>query len=154
MLVGGSPGGTAGGVKTTTAALLVLLFIARLRGHRRVSVWRRTVPDETVQNATSLLVGAIAILATAIFLLLLTEPSGIGRERPDFTRLVFEAHSAFGTVGLSMDKTPELTPAGRLIITMLMYVGRVGPLALAAAMATRREHRTPYRFGHGQVAIG
>jgi trk system potassium uptake protein TrkH len=154
MLVGGSPGGAAGGVKTTTAALLALLVIARLRGARHVSIWRRTLPWDTVHNATSLVVGAITILALAIFLLLMTEPANGGAERSDFVRLVFEAHSAFGTVGLSMNKSAELTPAGRLLISALMFVGRVGPLGLTAAMVFRRGHGPDARYGFDEVAVG
>ena len=154
MLVGGSPGSTAGGVKTTTAALLALLVVARLRGARNVSVWRRTVPWDTVHNATSLVVGAITILAIGIFLLLMTEPANGGAERSDFVRLVFEAHSAFGTVGLSMNKSTELTPAGRLIVSALMFVGRVGPLGLTAAMVFRRGHGPDARYGFDEVVVG
>jgi len=154
MLVGGSPGGTAGGVKTTTAALLALLVAARLRGDRHVSIWRRTISWDTVHNATSLVVGAITILGLAIFLLLMTEPANGGAERSDFVRLVFEAHSAFGTVGLSMNKTAELTPAGRLVVSLLMFVGRVGPLGLTAAMVFRRGHGPAARYGFDEVAVG
>jgi trk system potassium uptake protein TrkH len=154
MLVGGSPGSTAGGVKTTTVALLALLMVARLKGARYVSVWQRSVSWDMVHNATSLVVGAISILALAILLLLVTEPTNHDAERSDFVRLVFEAHSAFGTVGLSMNKSPELTPAGRLIISALMFIGRVGPLGLAAAMVFRRGRGPDARYGYDDVVVG
>ncbi len=154
MLIGGSPGSTAGGIKTTSLALLVLLLLARLRGDRRVSLAGRTVRDETTQAATALVVGAIAILAGAIFLLLLSEPPAAATDRADFARLVFEAHSAFGTVGLTMTKTAELSPAGRIVITVLMFVGRVGPLSLVAAMALAQGRRRDFRYAHEDVAVG
>jgi trk system potassium uptake protein TrkH len=154
MLVGGAPGSTAGGVKVTTAAVLALLVVTRLRGRRHVSAWGRTVPADTVQNATTLVVAAITILATVIFLLLLSEPPSGPAARSDFVRLVFEAHSAFGTVGLSMNKSPELTPVGRLVIASLMFMGRVGPLGLWAALALRRGRGAAHRYALDDVAVG
>jgi trk system potassium uptake protein TrkH len=154
MYVGGAPGSTAGGIKVTTAALLVLALWARLRGRGQVAVGGRTVRDEMVGNAAGLAVGAIGILATAIFLLLVVEHAAESTDRTDLIKLVFEAHSAFGTVGLSMNRTADLSPAGRVIITLLMFVGRVGPLALAAAMATRGVGQAKYRYAYDEVAVG
>lgn len=153
MVIGGSPGSTAGGVKTTTFALLLLLFVARLRGARAVTLFGRTVPDETVQRATALTVGAIALLGVVILLLMITERAGVVTDRTEFSRIVFEAHSAFGTVGLSMGETPRLSAAGRLILTGVMFVGRVGPLALAAAMAATGR-RVRYRYAREDVVVG
>jgi len=154
MLVGGAPGGTAGGVKVTTVALLALLLVSRLRGRRTVSAWGRSVQDDAVHSAAGLVVGAIALLALAIAVLLLTEAGGMAGHREHFTQLVFEAHSAFGTVGLSMGKTADLSPMGRLVITGLMFVGRVGPLSLAAAMAVAGERRVGFRYAYEEVAVG
>jgi trk system potassium uptake protein TrkH len=154
MYVGGAAGSTAGGIKVTTAALLFLALWTRLRGRTQVAVGGRTVRDEAVGSAASLAVGAIGILATAIFLLLIVEHTAESADRTDLIKLVFEAHSAFGTVGLSMNRTPDLTPAGRVIITVLMFVGRVGPLGLAAAMATRGVGRATFRYAYDEVAVG
>jgi trk system potassium uptake protein TrkH len=153
MLTGGAPGGTAGGVKVTTVTLLTLLLVSRLRGQREVSAWGRSVPDDAIHSAAGLVVGAMALLAFAIAVLLLTESAGPAGHREHFAQLVFEAHSAFGTVGLSMGKTAELTPIGRLVITGLMFVGRVGPISLAAAMAVAGERRA-YRYAYDEVAVG
>jgi trk system potassium uptake protein TrkH len=154
MLIGGSPGGTAGGIKTTTAALLVLLLVSRLRGFRQVTAWDRSVEDDSVHAAAGLVVGAVAILALAILVLLLTESGEVEIHRETFAQLVFEAHSAFGTVGLSMGKTADLTPLGRIVITALMFVGRVGPLSLVAAMAIAGERRSAFRYAYDEVAVG
>ncbi len=126
MWIGGSPGSTAGGVKTTTAALLALLFLSRLRGRDTVSFANRSVPDATVQRAVGLAVGGILLLFTFVFALLFTEiPSGsVVTDRESFVHLVFEAQSALGTVGLWMNKTTDLSPAGRVLIVMLMFLGR------------------------------
>lgn len=156
MLMGGSPGSTAGGFKTTTVALLFLLLRSKLRGEKRVSVFNRTIPTETLQQAAGLVIGGLVVLGGSIFLLSITELGAVGAlDRQEFFSIIFEAHSAFGTVGLSMGATPDLSPLGRLIITMLMYLGRIGPLAAASAMTvalTRR--KLQYRYGEEDVIIG
>lgn len=156
MIVGGSPGSTAGGVKTTTMALLGLAFFQRLRGREHVSVAGRTVPPETIQRAASLTVGGLVLLAAGVFALSTVEHAGAdATDRVEFLRLVFEAHSAFGTVGLSMGVTDTLSSAGRLVIVALMYLGRVGPLAVASAMAVAVGRRkTQYRYAEEDVVIG
>jgi trk system potassium uptake protein TrkH len=156
MLVGGSPGSTAGGMKTVTAGLLVLLLVARLNGRSRVSAFDRSISRDTIQRAMSLVVGGAMILAAAIFLLTITElPVGGPENRVEFLSLIFEAVSAFGTTGLSMGVTATLSGMGRVIIILLMFVGRVGPLALVAAMSLAGT-RTPssFRYGEEQVIIG
>ncbi len=156
MIIGGSPGSTAGGLKTTTVALLLLVLWSRLKGRDHVSFMGRTIPDETLQRATGLTIGGLSILAVAVFLLSMTElPVQGPAERAGFLRLVFEAHSAFGTVGLSMGVTSKLTKMGRLIIVALMYLGRVGPLAVASAMALAGGRGGPrYRYAREDVVIG
>jgi len=156
MWIGGSPGSTAGGVKTTTAALLALVFIARLRGREDVSFANRSVPDATVQRAVGLAVGAILLLFAFVFALLFTEiPSGsVAEDRESFVHLLFEAQSALGTVGLSMNKTADLSQPGRVLIVLLMFLGRVGPLAALEAMARRSRRKQPYRLGREDVLVG
>ena len=156
MWIGGSPGSTAGGVKTTTAALLALAFLARLRGRTDVSFANRSVPDATVQRAVGLAVGAILLLFTFVFALLWVElpRADATMNREHFVHLVFEAQSALGTVGLSMNKTPDLSQPGRVLIVLLMFLGRVGPLAALEAMARRSRRKQPYRLGREDVLVG
>lgn len=157
MIVGGSPGSTAGGLKTTTLALLGLAFLQRLRGRESVSVAGRTVPPETIQRAAALTVGGMVLLGVAVLTLSMVEHAGGtgATDRVGFLRLVFEAHSAFGTVGLSMGVTEALSSAGRLVVVALMYLGRVGPLAVASAMTVAVGRRkTKYRYAHEDVVIG
>jgi trk system potassium uptake protein TrkH len=156
MLVGGSPGSTAGGFKTSTVALLVLVLLSHLRGERRVNVFDRTVPNETLNRAIGMVMGGLAILGASVFFLLVSEAAlgGLG-DRAQFVRLVFEAHSAFGTVGLSMGATPELSTTGRLLVSLLMFLGRLGPPAVVAAMFSARIRRHPrFRYGEEDVIIG
>ena len=155
MWIGGGPASVAGGVKVTTAALLVLLLWSRLSGQEHVSLAGRTVPKETVQRATGLAAGAVLLLGTLLFILLVTE-SGPAHwaDRPHLIRLIFELQSAFSTVGLSMGATTELTPAGRLVLVPAMVLGRIGPLIVLAAMAARFRRRARYRFAHEDVIVG
>lgn len=157
MAIGGSPGSTAGGLKTTTFALIGLLAWARLRGRTTVDAAGRTVPEETIQRAVGLFVICFAIITIGVFLLLLTEigrlPSGHGAH--GLLPYMFEATSAFNTVGLSMNVTPELTPAGRIIGVILMYLGRIGPLTFAAAIAKPRAAGPgDFRYAYEDVVIG
>lgn len=154
MAVGGSPGSTAGGFKTVTLAVLVLALWARLRGDDRVMVFQRSIPRDTVLRAAGVVAGGVLILATTVFLLLLTEPVG-GTDRAGFVHLVFEAHSAFGTVGLSMGATADLSPGGRLLLAVAMFLGRIGPLAAVAAMVAARRRRVGhFRYGEEDVMLG
>jgi trk system potassium uptake protein TrkH len=156
MWIGGSPGSTAGGVKTTTVALLALVLFARLRGDRAVSSGGRTVPEDTLHRAVGLAVGSVLLLAVFVFALILTELPGqpVADDRTHFIRLVFEAQSALGTVGLSMGATSELSPAGKLLVIALMFLGRVGPLAVVGAMAIRGQRRIAMRYAHEDVLVG
>jgi trk system potassium uptake protein TrkH len=156
MWIGGSPGSTAGGVKTTTVALLALGLLARLRGRSDVALADRSVPESTLQRAVGLAVGAMLVLFGFVFLLLWSEleHEGAALDRGRFVHLIFEAQSALGTVGLSMGMTTELTPVGRLLVVALMFLGRVGPLAVLEAMARRARRRALYRLAREDVLVG
>ena len=130
MFVGGSPGSTAGGVKTTTLATVVASVWATLRGRARVEAFRRTLSDEQVTKALALIGISLATVAVAILALLATQTG-------DALALTFEAVSAFGTVGLSTGLTPTLDAWGKLVLVAVMFVGRVGPITLGFALAAR-----------------
>jgi trk system potassium uptake protein TrkH len=129
MFVGGNPGSTAGGVKTTTVAVLLLAAIAVGRGRGDPVAYGRTLGAALVGRAAALATWASLVLVVAVVTLGVTDPD------VPFGALAFEAVSAFGTVGLSMGATPLLSEPGRLIIVGLMFVGRVGLLTLALAVA-------------------
>jgi trk system potassium uptake protein len=157
MFIGGSPGSTAGGIKTTTLALLVILAWSRFRGRDIVSVSGRSVPEETVQRAVGLAATAFALVTISIFLYTFTERTGrvYLSEQHAFLTYMFEAVSAFNTVGLSMGATDDLSTAGRLLTTLLMFVGRVGPLTFAAALAlAARRQRLKYHYPYEDVVVG
>ena len=155
MFVGGSPGSTAGGVKTTTLALVVLLAWSRFRGSEVTNVWGRSIPQETIQRAVGLALSAFALLTLCIFLYTYTERTGTDPGHARFLTIMFEAASAINTVGLSMGATASLSVAGKWITIFLMFVGRVGPLTFAAALAlAARRHREQIRYAHEDVVVG
>ena len=133
MLFGASPGSCGGGIKTTTLAILCTASWSRLRGRSTVAMFRRTIPRETVQRSISIFLLAVAVISVALFLLLLFQQghSGAPPDHRQFLTYLFEAVSAFGTVGLSMGATGELHGPGKLLIIVLMLMGRVGVLTFA-----------------------
>ncbi len=157
MSVGGSPGSMAGGLKTTTIAILVLVAWARLRGFDTVNVSGRTIPANTSQKAIGLFVVGLALLSLSIFLFSIFEMKGVGAPTASgsFLGVLFEAVSAFNTVGLSMGITGDLTTPGRWTTIVLMFIGRVGPLTLAAALSqNRRKAVRTVRYAHEDVVVG
>lgn len=155
MWIGGGPASVAGGAKVTTVALLAFLMWTRLRGDRHVSIGGRTVPEETVHRATGLAVGMVLILI--VFTMGLLEFEGqVGSgldERDHLVRVVFEVQSALSTVGLSMNLTTTLGDGSKLVLVVVMLLGRLGPLAVLGAMA-RRMHHVHLRHPHEDVLIG
>lgn len=133
MSIGGSPGSTAGGMKTTTFAVLLLAVWARMRGHHEVVVGGRAVSDDGIRRALVLWVAGSVLMAGAL-LALSVLPTPFATRDADFLSILFEAVSAFNTVGLSTGVTSELGPAGKSVVVLLMYLGRVGPMATAAAL--------------------
>jgi len=158
MFIGGSPGSTAGGMKTTTFALIGLVAWARFHGREIPSIWARSIPEETIQRAIGLAVIVFTAVTASIFLYTWTEQGivvGPAEESNRFLAHMFEAVSAFNTVGLSMGVTPTLSEAGRLLTTLLMFVGRVGPLTFAAALAVAAERSdVSYRYAYEDVVVG
>ena len=148
MFIGGSPGSCAGGIKTTSAAVWLARLRARLLSRESVTMLRRRVPQEIVRR--SALVLSVATLWNLLGVLVLT----LSESRPDvrFEHLLFEQISAFGTVGLSCNFTPTLSPVGKLWIVLTMFVGRVGPLTLALAVLPKP--RPLFQYPSERVMIG
>jgi trk system potassium uptake protein TrkH len=147
MFIGGAPGSTAGGIKVTTAAVLLAAIRAAVRGNQSVSLFRREVPADIVLRSLVIVAGSAMVLAVGVFLLLSFE------DQP-FRDLLFEAVSAFGTVGLSLGATAQLAPAGKLIVTALMFVGRIGPLTLALLLGSESRRVERHRYPETRVMVG
>jgi trk system potassium uptake protein TrkH len=156
MFVGGSPGSCAGGVKTTTLGVLALAFLTRLRGRVHVNVFGRTLGPMTVRNTLTIALGGVAGVLPALFLLLLLQSPGgtVDQERSLFMDYLFETISALGTVGLSTGITGALTPASRVLVTLLMFCGRLGPLTLANALAPGSASLRDWQHPEEEVMVG
>lgn len=147
MFIGGSPGGTAGGIKTTTAAVLYLTFRALLRGRSEVEVHGRSLPAQNVYRAAAVTVISLGLLFTLALLLLAAEP------HLPFRDVLFEAVSAFGTVGLSTGITGQLSGTGRVLVCALMFVGRLGPFTLALAVGAAGARGT-FNLPSTKIVVG
>jgi len=129
MFIGAGSGSTGGGIKITTFAVAVKASIATIRGKNYVDFFKRTIPYSIVNRAYSIILFALAVISISIFLLSISEPN------VDFIKLAFEELSAFATVGLSTGITPELSYLGKIIITLIMFIGRLGPLLITVAIS-------------------
>jgi trk system potassium uptake protein TrkH len=155
MFIGASPGSTGGGIKTTSAGILFLLMWSRLRGREDVNVFNRTIPRELLNRTLSITLMSVGCVILVASVLLLT--GGDGRppveSRHLFVEYLFETVSAFGTVGLSMNLTPNLAPAQKIAVTLMMFAGRVGPLTLAFSLA-RAASRSRFAYAEEGVMVG
>lgn len=150
MYIGGSPGGTAGGIKTSTLGIMIASIAATLRGRPKAEMFHHSVAEETVHRVASIILLSVAALAAGLFLLLITEQGAA------FHRVVFDAISAFGTVGLSRGLTgPDcaVTAWGKIIFSALMFTGRLGPITLVLSVAHLRE-RAVYKYPEEQILVG
>lgn len=157
MSIGGSPGSTAGGLKTTTFGLIGLLAWSRLRSRRIASLGDRSVPEETVQRAVGLFVFAFGVVTAAILGFVTLEMGTVTHSAAarGFLPYMFEAVSAFNTVGLSMGATGELSRPSLVLTILLMFIGRIGPLTFASAVVLRpTTGRGRYRFAYEDVVVG
>jgi trk system potassium uptake protein TrkH len=157
MFVGGSPGSTAGGLKTTTIALVALLAWSRFRGDVVVHLWGRSVREESVQRAVGLVVVGVGLISAAIFVYTTSEIGAVGHSHAasGFLAYTFEAVSAINTVGLSMGITADLSPFGKWFTMLLMFLGRVGPITFAAALALSAAPRAgKLRDAYEEVVVG
>lgn len=136
MFIGGSPGSTAGGVKTIATAAIALTIWSTVRGRSVTTAFGRTLSEAMVRKAAVLLVLGLATIATLVGTLVFTESELLGAEDAEiqFEHIVFESVSACSTVGLSMGVTGQLSDAGRVAVSAGMLLGRVGPLAFLVAL--------------------
>jgi trk system potassium uptake protein TrkH len=149
MFIGGSPGGTAGGIKTVTLAIIIMACYATVRKRSEVEIFRRSIHASMVYRAMTVTMFFAAILLAATFALAVTERhSSFGT-----SAVMFEVASALGTVGLSCGITPSLTTAGKLIIIITMLIGRLGPLTLLAVL-TFNIKPARYNYPTEPVVVG
>ena len=147
MFIGGSPVGTAGGIKTVTIAVLFATVISVIRGKKAVTLYHRKISIETVKKSLAMICITLFFLLVATFLLNITETQA------DFMTCLYEVASAIGTVGLSKNLTPYLSDVGKLIIILTMYMGRVGPITMAVGFQVKNK-QAMIEFPEEDVLIG
>lgn len=146
MFIGAGPASTSGGIKVTTFAVLGFAMWADVRGEGDVVAFRRRIPTAAVRQALTVALLSIGLVVGTALLLEITADIGL-------TDALFEAASAFGTVGLSTGVTPDLPVTGKLLLALVMLAGRVGPVTFVVALALRQQHRT-YRYPEERPIIG
>ena len=153
MFVGASPGSCGGGIKTSTFSVLILLVWRRIHGHRRVSILQRTLPQEVTDRVIVISFLAFVTVFAATMILLISEGWGLpsGKERLHLINILFEVVSAFGTVGLSTGITSTLSAFAKVVLVVVMYVGRVGPATVAFSMRPQEEEHFQYAEEHTMV---
>ena len=149
MFIGASSGSTGGGIKTTTFVVLFYTLMSIVKGHQDVQIMKRRIPRSIYMRALAVTVMSVGLVMLATFALTLTEHS----LQKDFMEVLFEVTSAFGTVGMSMGLTPDLSPAGKWIIIVTMFIGRLGPLTIAFALS-QRVHQQKIHYPEEKVLIG
>jgi potassium uptake TrkH family protein len=146
MFIGGGPAGTAGGIKITTFAVLFFILLTEIRGEAAVNVFGKRLPRSVHREAiTVVLLGVAVVVIATTALMLMTDF--------ETDRVLFEAVSAFATVGLSTGLTADLPAAGQIILVALMFIGRLGPITFASAIALRKR-RVTYEFPQERPVIG
>jgi trk system potassium uptake protein TrkH len=148
MFIGGSPGGTAGGIKTSTAAVIYAVIISGVRKKENASMLERRIPPEVIQRAVVVITLSVLLNVLGAFILSISE-KGAGNS---FIQLLFEQISAFGTVGLSTGVTPTLSALGKIWIILTMFIGRVGPLTVALWFT--EPERVKIKYPYERIMIG
>lgn len=146
MLIGGSPGSTAGGIKTTTAVLLISVLIASIRQKPHVNIFKRRIDSELANRAFSILTIYILAVIIGSVTLCALQPFSI-------KEVLFETISAVGTVGLTLGITPQLCAVSKIVIMILMFAGRIGGLTLALVLSNKRKN-APVSRPHEKILIG
>ena len=147
MFIGGSPVGTAGGIKTVTVAVLAVSALATIQNKNEVTLFDRTISRQAINKAVAVTAMSFAILfASTLLLSAVTDADALD--------ILFETVSATATVGLTRDLTPHLNSAGKAIIIATMYLGRVGPISLALALNSSKKQRNLIKNPTEDISIG
>lgn len=146
MFIGGSPGSTGGGIKTTTFGILALTTLSVIKGNKDVEIFKKRIATDIIHRALAIV--SISFLVIIMVSLILTITEDVR-----FIDILFESTSAFATVGVSRGITGNLSNIGKLIISLTMYIGRVGPLTMGLAFASRSSSKN-YRYSEGNILVG
>lgn len=148
MFIGGSSGSTAGGIKTTTFGIMILTIITVIKGREDVEFINRRISKQVFYKATAVIFISTFIISIGLLLLTILEP------HMSFQALMFETFSAFGTTGLSMGITEDLSSLSQLLLTVLMFFGRLGPLTIVLSMSSSSKKKPLRRYPEGRIIVG
>lgn len=148
MMIGGSPGGTAGGIKTVTVALVFLMIVNEFKESEHITYDHHNIPLNVISKALMVLVMFLLVLAAGIGLLVIFDP------HVSLLAIIFEATSALGTVGVSMNLTPLLSIGSKTVIMLLMFFGRIGPMTVIISMKVKDNHSKEIIYPDGKFMIG
>jgi Trk-type K+ transport system membrane component len=148
MWIGASPGSTGGGIKTTTFSIALLTLFNLMKGKEKVEIFKREISQDSIKKALMVILSSILFLGFSVILLIWLEPD------KEAMNLIFEAVSALGTVGLSMDVTGHLGSGGKVIIISLMFIGRIGVLTFFMAFIRSKQHVQKYALPKTEIMVG
>lgn len=146
MFIGGSPGSTAGGIKTTTFAVLLLAVISVIKNEKEPVVFKRRISNDTIKKALSIFVISLSIVIFVSFVIAAIEDFA-------FIDILYETASALGTVGATLGITDKLSSVSKILITLCMYLGRIGPMTMALSFGLKSDVRL-IRYPEGFISIG
>ncbi|PHV71615.1 Trk family potassium uptake protein [Sporanaerobium hydrogeniformans] len=148
MFIGGSPAGTAGGIKTVTIGVLILCALSTIKGKDETVVFKKRIPRQIISRALTVVI--IGMMAIFIMLIILTFT-----ENASFMDLLFEVVSAFGTVGITLGITPDLSSLGKGVIIIMMFIGRLGPITMAVALMIKQsKYKGILQYPEEKVLVG
>lgn len=147
MFIGGSPASTAGGLKTTTFAVMFLSTVGRLRGEHEIVIFNRKIDKEVILRALAITILCISVVIVVTMALTIVE-----HDRFDFLDILFESVSAFATVGMTRGITPHLTDTSKVILAFTMFMGRVGPTTLAIGLMKTKP--SSIKYATGKILVG
>lgn len=148
MFIGGSPAGTAGGIKTVTMGVLILCAISTIKGREHTVVFKKKIPFIIIARAMAIIMISISVVIVMLMVLTFSEDAS-------FMEILFEIISAFGTVGLTLGLTPQLTFIGKLTIIVAMFIGRLGPITMAVALMMRQgKDKENIQYPEERILVG
>ena len=147
MFVGGSPSGTAGGVKTVTIGMVIISVVSIIKGRKDTEIFGRKISESNVKKGMAVILLSLSIIILTLIALCMVE-------NVDFMSMFYEVASASATVGLSKSLTPNLSLPGKIIIMMAMYVGRIGPITLALFFNTKHEKKRKCSLPEEKIIVG
>ncbi len=162
MFIGGSSASTAGGIKNITFAIIIIMVISFIKGEDSTVIFKRQISFKVIKRAIAVVTISICIIIISIILLTITEQLHLEQnynmisENIDFLDIVYEVFSAFGTVGITLQVTPRLSIIGKIIVMVLMFIGRLGSITLSYALFSRynKNKKSTIKYPECDLIVG